>query len=385
MANRFEPPAKPSASDASFASTMHIRAGSRNIPSLDGLRAISILLVLIGHSSEVFSRSTMIPERSFLYLAHTGVMVFFVISGFLITNLLLQELHTSGDISLRRFYLRRAFRIFPPFYVYLGIIFVLALAGVFHTPLRAFFFAGIYTSNYYLGPGAGFVGVQHIWSLSIEEQFYLLWPAALLLMGKRRSIYFATVLILISPFSRLVTYQILAPENRAMVNRMFHSSVDTIMFGCLLALVWRSDRFNRFIRHWTGSRVMAASVLFLLVADPMLDYQFHGGYNLLAGMTLEGIAICLVILHVVRRPEGISGRVLNAAPMRHIGIVSYSLYLWQNIIIGEAGRYFPLDLIAVLACAEASYWIVERPSFRLRDRLGKRWKARRLAEPQPLT
>ncbi len=368
---------------------MQIAGKSRNIPSLDGLRAISILLVLIGHSSEVFSRSTAIPERSFLYLAHTGVMVFFVISGFLITDLLLQELHATGDISLRRFYLRRAFRIFPPFYVYLGIIFLLTLAGVFHTQLRAFIFAGIYTSNYYLGPGGGFVGLQHIWSLSVEEQFYLLWPAALLLLGKRRSIYLAIFLILISPFSRLVTYQILAPENRAMVNRMFHSSVDTIMFGCLLALLWRSDRFNRLVRpwinSWMGSWVMAGSVLFLLVLDPALDYRFHGTYNLLAGMTLEGIAICLVLLHVVRRPGTISGRLLNLAPMRHIGIVSYSLYLWQNIIIGEAGRYFPLDLIAVLGCAEMSYWIVERPSLRLRDRVGKWLKSRKAPEPQPLS
>ncbi len=368
---------------------MEIHDKSRNIPSLDGLRAISILLVIVAHSNEGFSRWIKIPARSYLFLAHTGVCVFFVISGFLITNLLLKELDSTGGISLKRFYLRRAFRIFPPFYVYLGIIFLLAAAGIFHTPLRAFFFAGIYTMNYYLGPGGGFVGLQHIWSLSVEEQFYLLWPAALLLLGRRKSIYLTGFLIVLSPFSRLLTYDMLAPAHRAMVDRMLHSSIDTIMFGCLLALLWKSERFNRLVSpwmdSWTGSWIMAGSALFLLVLDPILDYRLHGSYNLLAGMTLEGIAICLVMLHVVKRPRTISGRVLNLAPMRHIGIISYSLYLWQNIIIGTGERYFPWDLIALLAVAELSYWAVERPALRLRDRL-ERWRnARNVVELQPLT
>jgi peptidoglycan/LPS O-acetylase OafA/YrhL len=187
----------------------------------------------------------------------------------------------------------------------------------------------------------------------------------------------------------LLTYDVLAPAHRAMVNRMLHSSIDTIMFGCLLALLWKSERFNRLLSpwmdSWTGSWIMAGSALFLLVLDPILDYRLHGSYNLLAGMTLEGIAICLVMLYVVRRPGTVSGRVLNLAPVRHIGIVSYSLYLWQNIIIGKGERYFPWDLIALLAAAELSYWVVERPALRLRDRVEKWRTARKVAPLQPLT
>jgi len=351
---------------------MEINDKTRNIPSLDGMRAISILLVIIAHSAQNFSRWIKIPLGSYLLFAHTGVSVFFVISGFLITSLLLKELHATGTIGLKRFYLRRAFRIFPPFYFYLGIIFVLALAGVFRTPLLAFFFAAIYTSNYYLGPGGDFVGLQHIWSLSVEEQFYLLWPAALLLLGKRKAIYLAGFLILISPWSRLVTYFVLAPEHRAVVDRMFHSSIDTIMFGCLLALFWQNDRFHRLLRIGTNSWSMAGAVFFLFLVDPLLDMRFRGSYSLLIGMTLEGISICLITVYVVKRPETLPGRVLNTPILRHIGVISYSLYLWQNILTGEAGQYFPLDLVAILACAELSYWAVERPSLRLRDRLRKR-------------
>lgn len=347
---------------------MEINDRTRNIPSLDGMRAISILLVVGAHSSQSLSRFVKIAPSSYVLFAHTGVSVFFVISGFLITSLLLKELHLTDTINLKRFYVRRALRIFPAFYLYLGTMFVLALCGVFQTPLRAFLFAAIYASNYYLGPGGGFLGLQHIWSLCVEEQFYLLWPAALLLIGRRRAGYLAGSLIIISPLSRVVTYVVLAPQHRAGVDRMFHSSIDTIMFGCLLALLWQHDHFNRLLRAWIGPWSMAAAILFLFLLDPLLVLRFRGGYSLVAGMTLEGISICLITLYVVMRPNTIPGRILNTPILRHIGVISYGLYLWQNIFTGEAGRYFPLNLVAIVACAELSYWTVERPTLRLRDR-----------------
>jgi peptidoglycan/LPS O-acetylase OafA/YrhL len=354
---------------------MRISEKARNIPSLDGMRAISILVVIAAHSGGNFSHWIRIPPIYYLLLAHTGVSTFFVISGFLITSLLLKELAGTHTISLKRFYVRRAFRIFPPFYLYLGMMFALALFGAFHTPLRAFFFAAIYASNYYLGPGGGFLGLQHIWSLCVEEQFYLLWPAALLLMGKRKAAYLAGSLILISPLSRVITYLLLAPPHRAAVGRMFHTSIDTIMFGCLLALLWENDRFNRLVQPWANPWALAAAVSFLVLVDPLLDLSFRGGYSLVFGMMLEGISISVITLYVVRHPTTLSGRILNTSALRHIGLISYSLYLWQNILTGEADRYFPLNLAAILFCAEVSYWLVERPSLRLRDRLWKRTSA----------
>jgi peptidoglycan/LPS O-acetylase OafA/YrhL len=365
--------------------SIEINDKARNIPSLDGLRAISILLVVIAHSSENFSRWIRLPLGTYLLFGHLGVSVFFVISGFLITSLLLKEWNATGTIGLKRFYVRRAFRIFPPFYLYLGIILVLVLAGVFQTPLRAFFFAAIYCTDYYLGPGADFVGLQHTWSLSVEEQFYLLWPAALLLLGKRRGVYLAAFLILISPFIRGVTYLILAPQHRAMVDRMFHSSIDTIMFGCLLALLWQSDRFHRLLPVLTNSLLMIGSVFFLLILDPLLETHFYGRYSLLFAMTLEGASISLITLYVIKRPDTLCGRMLNTALLRHIGVISYSLYLWQSILTAGSGQYFPLNLVAILLCAEVSYWFVERPSLRLRDRLWKKNGGESLAETRAVS
>ena len=352
--------------------SIEINGQRRNIPSLDGLRAISILLVILAHSSVHFSRWIKLPVGTYLLFAHLGVEVFFVISGFLITGLLLKEWNATGTLCLKRFYWRRAFRIFPPFYLYLAIMVGLVLAGVLQTPLRAFFFAAIYGTDYYLGPGSGSEALQHTWSLSVEEQFYLLWPATLLFLGKRKSTWLAGFLILLSPPVRGVTYLLLAPQHRAMVDRMFHSSIDTIMFGCLLALLWDNNQLRRLLPILASGWSMALSLLFLLVLDPLLETHFYGRYSLLVGMTLEGICISLFMLAVITRPATPVGRLLNTPLLRHLGVISYSLYLWQSIFTAHAGRYFPLNLLAALACAELSYWVVERPSLRLRDRLWKK-------------
>jgi peptidoglycan/LPS O-acetylase OafA/YrhL len=154
-----------------------------------------------------------------------------------------------------------------------------------------------------------------------------------------------------------------------MVDRMFHSSIDTIMFGCLIALLWESSLFERTRRIWASEWCFAGAVLFLFVLDPMLDLRFQGRYGLTVGMTLEGVSICLITLYVVTRPGTPPGRLLNTSLLRHIGVISYSLYLWQSIFTSETFGYFAYNLAAMLACAELSYWGVERPSLRLRDRL----------------
>jgi peptidoglycan/LPS O-acetylase OafA/YrhL len=129
-----------------------MKTGSRNIPSLDGLRAISVLMVLASHMPEELTRIIpFVPYWLYKAWGACGVQVFFIISGFLITHLLLKEWNETGTINLRRFYLRRAFRIFPPLYVYLGVALVLTMAGVFPGQLRAFIVAATYTWNYQPG------------------------------------------------------------------------------------------------------------------------------------------------------------------------------------------------------------------------------------------
>lgn len=360
-----------------------METGSRNIPSLDGLRAISVLMVVSAHMNEPLVG--LIPYVPFwLYLAWgaLGVQTFFVISGFLITHLLLKELNATGAVNLKRFYFRRALRIFPPFYVYMAVVLALTLAGWEAGRLRAFVVAATYTSNYL---GVDCEMLQHTWSLSLEEQFYLLWPAALLLLGARKGVKLAVWVILLSPVSRVVTYY-LAPHHRVLLNAMLHTGLDSIMFGCLLALLWRSARFNQLIRPFVRGWVATLAAVFVLWLGPfLLQARFGGSYTFVFGFTLNALCLSLILLYVVRTPNSPAGRLLNTPALRHLGVISYSLYLWQQMFVGvNTMRFFPWSLPAILACAELSYWFVERPAYRLRDRLEDifHWK-KKIAAPAP--
>ncbi|MDO8941596.1 MAG: acyltransferase, partial [Desulfobacterales bacterium] len=170
-----------------------------HIPSLDGLRAISITLVLLGHLS---------GTQGFVRLnlgvgdyAHLGVVVFFVISGFLITRLLLSEHAKRGSISLKLFYARRTLRLFPASYAFVGCVWLLWLAGIVPLQSRDLWHAVTYTVNY--APDIAW-SVGHLWSLSVEEQFYLLWPFAFVTMGPRRASWVAGGVILLGPVARVV-------------------------------------------------------------------------------------------------------------------------------------------------------------------------------------
>lgn len=322
----------------------------------------------------------MVPFWLYLAWGALGVQVFFIISGFLITYLLLKELQASGTVSLKRFYFRRALRIFPPFYAYLAVGLALTSAGVFAGNSKAFLVAATYTSNY-LGGGSELL--EHTWSLSLEEQFYLLWPAALLLLGTRRSSKLAVWVILLSPVSRIVTYYAM-PHHRALLNGMLHTGLDSIMFGCLLALLWRNPQFNQFVQPFLRGPVTVFAGLFTLVLGPIIGSYFRGSYTLVIGFTLNAICLSQILIYVVRVPDSPLGRLLNTRVLRHLGVISYGLYLWQHMFTRpNSVRLVPWNLLAILVCAELSHWLIERPSFWLRDRLEEAapWKRGIAVEP----
>jgi peptidoglycan/LPS O-acetylase OafA/YrhL len=151
---------------------------------------------------------------------------------------------------------------------------------------------------------------------------------------------------------------------------MLHARIDTIMFGCLMALLWDNERFSQAVQPLLRGWVAAAAGLFILLGDPLLTARFGGKYTLPVGITLDTLFISILLLYAVRRSQAPFGRFLNTAVLRHIGVISYSLYLWQQMFTRENSvRFFPWNLLAILACAELSYFLIERPSFRLRDRL----------------
>ena len=338
---------------------------SRSIPSLDGLRAYSVLLVVAAHSLEYMRGNPgVFPFVQLGTLALLGVDTFFVISGFLISRLLLKELNSKGSIRLRTFYFRRFFRIFPPFYAYLAVVAILWAAGLAHVDRWAIPYAGLYIWDYAMRPGSWLVG--HTWSLSLEEQFYVLWPPVLALLGKRRSMYAAFGVILLSPLVRLISYFVYPPW-RFQVGMLLHTRLDTIMFGCVLALLWDNQRFQRAVESVLRPELFGCCILYLMVVSPLIEPSFRPRFSWLIGYTLHGLLIALVLLYVVKKPLSLPGRALNYGPVRHIGVISYSLYLWQQMFAGPHGLMFPLNVVPIFVCAELSYWLIERPSFRVRD------------------
>jgi peptidoglycan/LPS O-acetylase OafA/YrhL len=343
---------------------------SRSIPSLDGLRAASVALVIFCHYLDRLTGPTgrwLATELN--WIGSAGVDVFFVISGFLITHLLLKELDASGRISLKGFYFRRFFRIFPPFYVYLTAVAILWATGAIAQSGWSFASAATYTFNYF--PKISDWFVVHSWSLSLEEQFYLLWPPFLAMLGRKKSTYVALGVIALSPVSRLATYW-LAPSMRSIEWMMLHTRLDTIMFGCVMALLWNEIRASRFVERLLHPAVAATAALYVAFVSPVLTVEIGGKYDWTIGYTLRALLVSYVLVYSVTRHSSPAGRLLNSGPIRHIGVMSYSLYLWQQIFTGFHSIPLPLSVLGAFAFAEMSYRFVELPSLSLRDRLGLR-------------
>jgi peptidoglycan/LPS O-acetylase OafA/YrhL len=344
-------------------------AAHDRIPSLDGLRAISIAMVLLAHLAGTRGFPMSASSGRMLGLGELGVHVFFVISGFLITGLLMDELALSGRISLSRFYLRRTLRIFPAYYTYLAIVFLAAVAGWVQLAPHDLIHGLSYTSNYYPSR-SWFMG--HTWSLSVEEQFYLLWPALMVLAGPRRAVFIAAATLLTVPIIRVGSWELMRWAGDGIGHR-FETVADAIAAGCVLAGVRPWLHESAPYKRALASPWFAAVPAIVVGANLLHDHPvvYFG-----AGLTLTNVGIALCLDRCVTHASGRTGRILNAAPMVFVGLISYSLYLWQQIFLNResasALATFPLNLIFAVSAALASYYIVERPALRFRRWLEKR-------------
>ncbi len=345
---------------------------SRSIPSLDGLRAVAISFVLLAHHGERVAKTPQVSAYLF-ELGGGGVYLFFIISGFLITFLLRREKTATDGIDLKSFYLRRTLRIFPPYYTYLGVVLVLWGFG-FPERWQNIAAAATYTSNYYLPP----IGpmLSSTWSLGLEEQFYLFWPVCLKYLNLKQARWLALWLIALMPISRTLTYHFFPALHAAgRVSGMLQTRVDTLMFGCLLALLVSNTRFEAFLtsalRPWTFHAAWVSAFVILPILHGFFGMVYRFFY-----LTLDGLALTWVIIYVVMKPASLPGRFLNLRPVKYLGVLSYSIYLYQQIFVDSVKLSLPLALPATLAAAMCSYYLVEKPVLRLRDRLVSRYRSK---------
>lgn len=312
-----------------------------------------------------------------LDLGNLGVRIFFVLSGFLITGLLIRERERHGTISLRHFYFRRSLRIFPAFYVFLAFLWLVNGWLVALDP-QDFVHAATFTENYNTCCRNDYTA--HTWSLGVEEQFYLLWPALLVLAGTRRATFAAAGFVVAAPLIRLGIWY-LVPEWRWGIATRFETVGDALAVGCLLA-AWR-DRLhsNPVYLRLLESRWMLLVPLGVLALAGLDRPRIHG----LAGITLMNLGIAISIDWCVRNPGGRIGRALNWGPAVYVGAASYSLYLWQSPFLNRhsdtIAASFPLNLVLLTIAALASYHFVERPVLALRQHLENRWRRREARKP----
>jgi peptidoglycan/LPS O-acetylase OafA/YrhL len=344
----------------------HFEKLSTYLPGLDGLRALAVLAVLIYHA-----RPGWLPG-GFL-----GVEVFFVISGFIITRGLLQEWQDSGRINLGAFWLRRARRLLPALFLLLAA--VMAYAAIFETnilaDLRVDVLAALaYVTNWrlILGDQSYFASFEkpslllHLWSLAIEEQFYLVWPlllAGLLPLLRRKG----TLALIVAGIAASSIGMALMYQPGAAASRLYYGT-DTraagLLCGAALAFLLSNSQLGAASRsHWlltlTGIAALGALAAATYLLTEGASFLYQGGFLAVSALT------AFLILGATRR--NLLSRVLGIAPLRWIGVRSYGIYLWHWPIFlltwpeRAAVEILVAQVAATVGIAALSYWLIETP------------------------
>ena len=325
--------------------------GSSYLPTLDGWRAVAIVGVLICHGVYPLVQSN-VHLADLAIRGAVGVDIFFALSGFLICSRLIQEESRKGFISLRNFYIRRCCRILPPYFAYVVFVAILSAAGYLALN-RVEWLSSIFFCRNYLPPWALSNDrwyLAHFWSLSVEEQFYLMWPGALVVFGCARARWLALIVALPVAVWRVLPYGVNHP--------WLDPHWDKLLLGAALAIVLSDhenrERFRRWMKPWLFVSLTVIAALGIVKKLPI-----SGGWM--------GFIFPVLLAATTLNPSWPVSRLLESAPLRWVGRLSYSLYIWQQFfLLGSHGTYFgiqsfPLNFVAVFLCASASYYAIERP------------------------
>lgn len=358
------------------------------LPTLDGWRAVAILCVLVGHE-----RPASYPwlPLAFFKGADFGVDIFFALSGFLICTRLLAEEQKSGSISLRSFYIRRVFRIQPAALTYLLVI---GLLGMLHVvPIAPLAFAGalFLFENWVRVTSFAMLDQQwytaHFWSLSVEEHFYLLLPGFLKLVRRRRVRVLAATIIVLEAWKyvalnhpRLQTGGWAFPHRTDML-------LDSILVGAFAAVALQKPRIFQAARKWLSPWL--AIVVFALL--PRLLYGHLRFVSLFVSICCFPLLITSTVLH----PKNILSCALELAPLRYVGRLSYSLYLWQQLTFRASlditvpwkwlafVQLTPCKWVFTFAVSMLSFYLIEKPLIRKGHQMAQRGQRGARASRKP--
>ncbi|MDA1230502.1 MAG: acyltransferase [Planctomycetota bacterium] len=342
-----------------------------HIPSLDGVRAVAVMMVFLSHAG----LGHIVPGGF-------GVTVFFFLSGYLITSLLREEFRKHDSINLKNFYFRRVIRIWPPLYLTLAIVAALCWLGAFglRSPeSRPLLYQLLHLGNYYqiFGHQTGMPGTGILWSLAVEEHFYLVWPLLFVaLYGRLSRAQFSMLLVgiclTVLAWRCVLVWRWSANEWRTYLAT--DTRIDSILFGCILA-IWRNPNLDDIKKHRVCVMLLlvALSSLTLLATFAIRSSDFRETFR----YSIQGLALMPLLYVAVNRANESFFRWLNHPALRLVGVLSYSIYLSHFFVLhllSESSRWTPW-ISAVLAAAISVCFalgiqlLVDRPLMVFRRRL----------------
>lgn len=353
--------------------TQHLpHANLARLPSLDGLRGVAVLIVIVAHSAHSQQAPAWLASFCRAVPGFLGVQIFFVISGFIITHLMLREHSRTGGLDLRHFWLRRALRILPPVLLLLGVIELLQASGWLVASPRSQWASLFFVRNHLQG-GSWFNG--HLWSLSVEEQFYLLWPLFMIWALTRAKAPNFALLALFATFMRAV-FVLLDRSDLAQFSLL--GNADGLIFGAWAA--WHNSGkcvIPQFI--FTVHQRFGWAMLTMLIALCWLTSTRFSAPALTLQPLLASLLTTTIILQQVQKNDSTLHRLLNSTALSAVGVMSYSLYLWQQLVLCPSGAWisapypltsWPVNILVALCIGYLSYHLVERPFSALRSRFG---------------
>ncbi len=316
----------------------------------------------------------------FFFNGPLAVNIFFIISGFLITTLLIEERESSGSISLKNFYARRIIRIFPAYYLLILVYFILQCFN--YLELKWFTWVEILTFTKQFDKD-GITETDHLWSISVEEVFYLLWPF-IFIRTKKNAVTVCAILILIITTARVVQFEF--PLTK--LSKSIFRTGDALLFGCIIALNYESittwvkkhKKLIWFVAPAAGAAVFIYTYLFYRLANPDSNYalmfsleRFSYGFFGDIGF-ITNVLVCFIIIYSIN-VVGLWYKFLNTGFMNHIGKLSYSIYLWQQLYIAEREYLYkipvPIVIVLIYLTSLISYKLVEKPFLKLKKKFNQ--------------
>jgi peptidoglycan/LPS O-acetylase OafA/YrhL len=319
-------------------------SGTDRLPLLDGIRALAIVLVLAAHST-----ASGLHQGLPVVLGMCGVSIFFVLSGYLITRSMLLAERRHGRLRLGNFYFRRSLRIFPAFYAFLIVLTILENTGVSPKANQTTWGASVFYFRNLAGSGWE---TGHLWSLALEEQFYLFWPMLFILTKRHRLACIGIAVLLFIAWRTVWVFP--EPADMSPIYMRPDLRLDTFLIGGAFA-----------IADWTWVKSAPAHLVTALL---LLWYPLSLNTHALRSLEtpVAAFAMATLIVWLVKNPGSKAARMLSGRAPVLIGTWSYSIYLWQQIFLGPHSRWWSFPALALASMG--SWYLIERPCLALRDR-----------------